>query len=78
MQLEFSLYFYCDSGKVLKYVYDLVNWLQKLCFHFVLYSYIFFFQGEIGVFFPLIVLRPLDGLEVNQKISVLRYILLSD
>lgn len=33
-----------------------------------------FFQGEIGVFFPLIVLRPLDSLEVNQKISVLRYI----
>lgn len=37
-----------------------------------------FFQGEIGVFFPLIVLRPLDSLEVNQKISVLRYIVLSD
>ncbi|XP_015888964.3 brefeldin A-inhibited guanine nucleotide-exchange protein 5 [Ziziphus jujuba] len=29
-------------------------------------------KGEIGVFFPLIVLRPLDSLEVNQKISVLR------
>nr|KYP57779.1 Brefeldin A-inhibited guanine nucleotide-exchange protein 2 [Cajanus cajan] len=30
--------------------------------------------GEIGIFFPLIVLRPLDGLEipVNQKLSVLR------
>ncbi|EXC13619.1 Brefeldin A-inhibited guanine nucleotide-exchange protein 1 [Morus notabilis] len=32
------------------------------------------FQGEIGIFCPLIVLRSLDGLEcpVNQKISVLR------
>ncbi|KAI5415380.1 brefeldin A-inhibited guanine nucleotide-exchange protein 5 [Lathyrus oleraceus] len=31
-------------------------------------------KGEIGIFFPLIVLRPLDGLEfsVNQKLSVLR------
>ncbi|XP_065620356.1 brefeldin A-inhibited guanine nucleotide-exchange protein 5 [Quercus suber] len=31
-------------------------------------------KGEIGVFFPLIVLRSLDGLEcpVNQKLSVLR------
>ena len=40
----------------------------------------FSFQGEIGVFFPLIVLRSLDGLEcpVNQKLSVLRYIVLSD
>lgn len=40
----------------------------------------FSFQGEIGVFFPLIVLRSLDGLEcpVNQKLSVLRYVVLSD
>lgn len=32
------------------------------------------FQGEIGIFFPLIVLRPLDALEfpLNQKLSVLR------
>ncbi|XP_027369107.1 brefeldin A-inhibited guanine nucleotide-exchange protein 5 isoform X1 [Abrus precatorius] len=31
-------------------------------------------KGEIGIFFPLIVLRPLDALEfpVNQKLSVLR------
>ncbi|XP_061361482.1 brefeldin A-inhibited guanine nucleotide-exchange protein 5 [Gastrolobium bilobum] len=31
-------------------------------------------KGEIGIFFPLIVLRPLDSLEfpVNQKLSVLR------
>ncbi|KAJ7955363.1 Brefeldin A-inhibited guanine nucleotide-exchange protein like [Quillaja saponaria] len=31
-------------------------------------------KGEIGIFFPLIVLRSLDGLEfpVNQKLSVLR------
>ncbi|KAL5572269.1 hypothetical protein UlMin_021866 [Ulmus minor] len=31
-------------------------------------------KGEIGIFFPLIVIRSLDGLEcpVNQKISVLR------
>ncbi|KAF7837607.1 brefeldin A-inhibited guanine nucleotide-exchange protein 5-like [Senna tora] len=31
-------------------------------------------KGEIGIFFPLIVLRPLDGLEfpVSQKLSVLR------
>lgn len=31
-------------------------------------------KGEIGIFFPLIVLRPLDGLEfsVDQKLSVLR------
>ncbi|KAJ8751100.1 hypothetical protein K2173_016281 [Erythroxylum novogranatense] len=29
-------------------------------------------KGEIGVFFPLIVLRCLDGSEVNQKMSVLR------
>ncbi|XP_019455526.1 PREDICTED: brefeldin A-inhibited guanine nucleotide-exchange protein 5-like isoform X4 [Lupinus angustifolius] len=31
-------------------------------------------KGEIGIFFPLIVLRPLDGLDfpVNQKLSVLR------
>uniref|UniRef100_A0A2P2KPC1 Brefeldin A-inhibited guanine nucleotide-exchange protein 5 n=4 Tax=Rhizophora mucronata TaxID=61149 RepID=A0A2P2KPC1_RHIMU len=29
-------------------------------------------KGEIGVFFPLIVLRCLDGSEINQKISVLR------
>ena len=33
-----------------------------------------FLQGEIGIFFPLVVLRSLDGLDcpVNQKISVLR------
>ncbi|KAK7265505.1 hypothetical protein RJT34_33125 [Clitoria ternatea] len=33
-------------------------------------------KGEIGIFFPLIVLRPLDALEfpVNQKLSVLRMI----
>lgn len=33
------------------------------------------FQGEIGVFFPLIVLRSLDGSEcpLSQKLSVLRY-----
>ncbi|XP_057747505.1 brefeldin A-inhibited guanine nucleotide-exchange protein 5 [Arachis stenosperma] len=31
-------------------------------------------KGEIGIFFPLIVLRPLDSLEfpINQKLSVLR------
>ncbi|CAI9767436.1 unnamed protein product [Fraxinus pennsylvanica] len=28
-------------------------------------------KGEIGVFFPLIVLRPLDGTDLSQKISVL-------
>lgn len=35
----------------------------------------FHFQGEIGIFFPLIVLRSLDGTDfpVNQKISVLKY-----
>ncbi|KAK7291769.1 hypothetical protein RIF29_07169 [Crotalaria pallida] len=33
-------------------------------------------KGEIGIFFPLIVLRPLDGLEfpANQKLSVLRMV----
>ncbi|CAI9090751.1 OLC1v1025581C1 [Oldenlandia corymbosa var. corymbosa] len=29
-------------------------------------------KGEIGVFFPLTVLRPLDGSDLNQKLSVLR------
>ncbi|KAL9673376.1 hypothetical protein QQ045_029632 [Rhodiola kirilowii] len=29
-------------------------------------------KGEIGVFFPLIVLRPLDGSDFNHKMSVLR------
>ncbi|CAK9161194.1 unnamed protein product, partial [Ilex paraguariensis] len=29
-------------------------------------------KGEIGVFFPLIVLRSLDGSNLNQKLSVLR------
>jgi hypothetical protein len=42
----------------------------------LVFAPLFCFQGEIGIFFPLIVLRPLDGLEfsVNQKLSVLRYI----
>lgn len=31
------------------------------------------FQGEIGIFFPLIVLRPLDGTDLNAKTSVPRY-----
>ncbi|KAL6504030.1 Brefeldin A-inhibited guanine nucleotide-exchange protein 5 [Orobanche gracilis] len=29
-------------------------------------------KGEIGVFFPVIILRSLDGSDVNQKINVLR------
>lgn len=39
------------------------------------YDSSFHFQGEIGIFFPLIVLRSLDGTDfpVNQKISVLKY-----
>ncbi|CAA0821230.1 HOPM interactor 7 [Striga hermonthica] len=30
------------------------------------------FKAEIGVFFPVIILRSLDGSDVNQKLSVLR------
>ncbi|KAK6144909.1 hypothetical protein DH2020_021729 [Rehmannia glutinosa] len=33
-------------------------------------------KAEIGVFFPVIILRSLDGFDVNQKLSVLRVIAL--
>lgn len=36
-------------------------------------NYKIYFQGEIGIFFPLIVLRPLDGTDLNAKMSVPRY-----
>ncbi|KAK6144922.1 hypothetical protein DH2020_021742 [Rehmannia glutinosa] len=35
-----------------------------------------FRKAEIGVFFPVIILRSLDGFDVNQKLSVLRVIAL--
>lgn len=47
-----------------------------ICRTYMLYKYICLClnttQGEIGVFFPLIVLRPLDGSDFNHKMSVLR------
>lgn len=54
--------------------------LFALIYSLCLNLYQFFFQAEIGIFFPLVVLRSLDGLEcpVNQKLSVLRYNVLSD
>lgn len=82
MQPEFSRCFYCDSERVLKYEiltdhlsYSFLGLNCLLWLYSCFFMLTFFVQGEICIFFPLIILRSLDGAEfpVNQKTSVLRY-----
>lgn len=80
MQQESSMYFCCGLGNVLKYEWTFLIIMQQFSlnmstsFHFDLFMLNDYFQGEIGIFFPLIILRSLEGTEcpLNQKLSVLQ------
>lgn len=81
MQLEYLQYFCCDLGKALRQVNYYCSTLDmfscnvlnlSFCAKIIMFIYL---QIEIGIFFPLIVLRSLDSSEcsLNLKLMVIGY-----